>query len=120
MATAHPLKVLGAPGSPYSRKLRAVLRFRRIPHLWILRGSKDEGEVPEIRVRLMPVLVFPGPEGRYDAGLRGKLNVGYPAGATAYFRYLDEWRHSGVFEGLEFRAATQNAVLGQREEEIYG
>jgi hypothetical protein len=30
MATAHPLKVLGAPGSPYSRKLRAALRFRRL------------------------------------------------------------------------------------------
>ncbi|HTX50348.1 MAG TPA: NAD(P)/FAD-dependent oxidoreductase [Caulobacteraceae bacterium] len=29
--------------------------------------------------------------------------VGYPAGATAYFRYLDEWRRSGAFEGLEFR-----------------
>jgi len=62
----HPLKILGMPGSPYSRKLRAVLRFRRIPHLWILRGSRDEGEVPELPVRLMPVLVFPGPEGRYD------------------------------------------------------
>jgi glutathione S-transferase len=62
----HPLRLLGAPGSPYSRKLRAVLRYRRIPHLWILRGSKDEGRVPEIPVRLMPVLVFPGPEGRYD------------------------------------------------------
>jgi glutathione S-transferase len=62
----RPLKLLGAPGSPYSRKLRAVLRFRRIPHLWILRGSKDEGRVPEIPVRLIPVLVFPGPEGRYD------------------------------------------------------
>jgi glutathione S-transferase len=64
--TPRPLKLLGAPGSPYSRKLRAVLRFRRIPHLWILRGSKDEGRVPEIPVRLIPVLVFPGPEGRYD------------------------------------------------------
>ena len=64
--TAHPLRLLGVPGSPYSRKLRAVLRFRRIPHLWILRGSKDEGRVPELPVRLMPVLVFPGPEGRYD------------------------------------------------------
>jgi cyclohexanone monooxygenase len=40
-----------------------------------------------------------------DAGLRAKLNVGHPAGATAYFRYLDEWRRSGVFEGLEFRGA---------------
>ena len=66
MRDSHPLKLIGVPGSPYSRKLRAVLRFRRIPHLWILRGSKDEGRVPETRVRLMPVLVFPGPEGHYD------------------------------------------------------
>jgi cation diffusion facilitator CzcD-associated flavoprotein CzcO len=39
-----------------------------------------------------------------DAGLRAKLNVGYPMGASAYFRHLDEWRSSGRFEGLEFRA----------------
>ena len=37
-----------------------------------------------------------------DSGLRGKLNVGYPAGAQAYFRYLDGWRASGRFEGLTF------------------
>ena len=29
--------------------------------------------------------------------------VGYPAGPTEYFRYLDRWRNSGEFEGLEFR-----------------
>ena len=56
MSSIQPLKLLGVPGSPYSRKLRAVLRFRRIPHLWILRGSKDEGRVPETPVRLMPLL----------------------------------------------------------------
>jgi len=38
-----------------------------------------------------------------DPGPRARLNVGYPAGATAYFRYLNEWRSSGRFEGLEFR-----------------
>jgi hypothetical protein len=38
-----------------------------------------------------------------DPGLRAKLNVGYPAGSSAYFRYLDAWRSSGRFDGLEFR-----------------
>jgi cation diffusion facilitator CzcD-associated flavoprotein CzcO len=38
-----------------------------------------------------------------DPGPRARLNVGYPAGPSAYFRYLDEWRKSGRFEGLEFR-----------------
>jgi cation diffusion facilitator CzcD-associated flavoprotein CzcO len=37
-----------------------------------------------------------------DPGPRARLNVGYPAGASAYFRYIDEWRRSGRFEGLEF------------------
>lgn len=31
------------------------------------------------------------------------LNVGYPAGAIAFFRYIAQWRESGNFEGLEFR-----------------
>ena len=37
-----------------------------------------------------------------DAGLAGRLNVGYPAGASAFFKYLAGWRDSGRFEGLRF------------------
>ncbi|MFT3726488.1 MAG: NAD(P)/FAD-dependent oxidoreductase [Terricaulis sp.] len=29
--------------------------------------------------------------------------VGYPAGPQAYFQYIDGWRNSGEFKGLEFR-----------------
>ena len=29
--------------------------------------------------------------------------VGYPGGAMAYFQYLDAWRTTGDFEGLDFR-----------------
>jgi cyclohexanone monooxygenase len=36
-------------------------------------------------------------------GDAAKYNVGYPAGAFAYFQYIDDWRRSGKFEGLEFR-----------------
>ncbi len=28
---------------------------------------------------------------------------GYPSGPNAYFRYIDDWRRSGSFDGLEFR-----------------
>jgi cyclohexanone monooxygenase len=37
-------------------------------------------------------------------GRRGLLNSsGYPEGPVAYFRYIDEWRTNGEFEGIEFR-----------------
>jgi len=38
-----------------------------------------------------------------EPGMAAKLAVGYPAGASAYFRYLETWRNSGAFEGLAFR-----------------
>ncbi len=41
-------------------------------------------------------------EGR-EPGPAAKLYVGHPAGAMAYFKYIDEWRRSGQFEGLAFR-----------------
>ncbi|MGA7758451.1 MAG: NAD(P)/FAD-dependent oxidoreductase [Ilumatobacteraceae bacterium] len=42
-------------------------------------------------------------EGR-PAGRRGRLNsMGYPEGPVAYFQYIDAWRRSGDFDGLEFR-----------------
>ncbi len=37
-------------------------------------------------------------------GRKERLNgSGYPEGPVAYFTYIDEWRTSGRFEGLEFR-----------------
>jgi cation diffusion facilitator CzcD-associated flavoprotein CzcO len=37
-------------------------------------------------------------------GRREKLNMsGYPEGPVAYFAYIDEWRTSGEFTGVEFR-----------------
>jgi cyclohexanone monooxygenase len=38
-----------------------------------------------------------------DPGPAAKHNVGYPQGAMAYFQYIDRWRSSGDFEGLDFR-----------------
>jgi glutathione S-transferase len=64
-----PLKLVGAYGSPYSRKLRAVLRYRRIAHHWIVRGSREDHDLPEVPVALIPVLVFPGEDGAPDSAM---------------------------------------------------
>ncbi len=54
------IRIVGAPGSPYSRKLRAVLRYRRIPHAWLIRGSEAARALPRPRVDLLPQLIPPG------------------------------------------------------------
>ena len=38
-----------------------------------------------------------------EPGPRGNWLSGYPEGPSAYFEYIDRWRTSGDFEGLEFR-----------------
>ncbi len=63
---SNPLRIVGAPGSPYSRKLRAVLRYRRIPHRWVVRGTLADRDTPKTAVELMPVLVVPGRGGAGD------------------------------------------------------
>jgi hypothetical protein len=36
---------------------------------------------------------------------------GYPAGALAFFEFIDRWRAAGTYEGLQFRAVSDDAVL---------
>ena len=61
-----PYKILGAPGSPYSRKLRSILRYRRIPFTWANRNSKEDNNTPKVPVNLLPVLVIPNENGEYS------------------------------------------------------
>src|SRR5271163_2122494 len=60
------LKLVGGFGSPYSRKMRAVLRYRRVAFTWIMRGSAEDVGIPEVPVALIPEIDFPGENGRRD------------------------------------------------------
>src|SRR6185295_7513378 len=53
----QPIRIVGAVGSPYSRKLRAVLRYRRIPHQWVNQGSPESRSLPQPKVQLLPQLI---------------------------------------------------------------
>ena len=47
----------GVPGSPYTRKMLALLRFRRIPYRLIL-GSREIPGFPKPKVSLLPTFYF--------------------------------------------------------------
>src|SRR5262249_35476494 len=63
----EPLRIVGAPGSPYSRKMRAVLRYRRIPYAWSAVGSPEAAKLPRPRVEIIPQLILPGADGTLEA-----------------------------------------------------
>ena len=64
------LRIIGAPGSPYSRKLRAVLRYRRIPYAWLQRGTPEARGLPRPKVELLPQLIRTGADGALDGAHR--------------------------------------------------
>jgi glutathione S-transferase len=64
MNSTLPLTLCGAFSSPYSLKMRAVLRYRQIPFTWVLRNSQWD-DLPPAPVPIIPVLAFPDDEGGY-------------------------------------------------------
>ncbi|MGH7815229.1 MAG: glutathione S-transferase N-terminal domain-containing protein [Candidatus Binataceae bacterium] len=111
----NQLKLVGGLGSPYSRKMRSVMRFRRIPFRWILRGSVDDVNIPAVAVQLIPVLVFPGDAGAPDAAMIDSTfqikrlesmflerSIIPPDSALAFLHeliedYADEWLTKAMF-----------------------
>lgn len=57
------LRLVGVGASPYTRKLRAALRYRRIPYRFVVMGSREAEALPDRPLPLVPYLVFPGPDG---------------------------------------------------------
>ena len=57
----------GAPGSPYTRKMLAVLRYRRLPYRLLMQGSAAQQVLPQPKVSLLPTFYLPGPTGEVEA-----------------------------------------------------
>ena len=63
MRPEPPIVLAGQYGSPYTLKMRAVLRYRHIPFRWVLRDSKWD-DLPDPPVRIIPVIAYPAADGR--------------------------------------------------------
>jgi len=53
----------GAPGSPYTRKMLALLRYRQIPYRFLFMGDAAKLGWPQPKIRLLPTFYFPDGQG---------------------------------------------------------
>ncbi len=103
----------GVPGSPYTRKMLAVLRYRRLPYRLVL-ASHDAPGLPAAKVNLLPTFYFPDPDGELRAvtdssPILRRLEAEYPQRrvrprdpAMAFLDsliedYADEWLTKAMF-----------------------
>jgi glutathione S-transferase len=52
-------KLIGSTASPYAIKLRALLRYRRIPFDWVIMTTALRKQTEHLRPNLIPVLQYP-------------------------------------------------------------
>lgn len=107
------LLIQGAPGSPYTRKMLAVLRYKHIPYRYISREQAAAAGLPRPKLELLPTFYFPR-DGGYEAAVDStplirRLEQEYPARAilppdpvlgfldAVIEDYADEWLTKAMF-----------------------
>lgn len=104
MSGSDLVTLSGVPGSPYTRKMLAVLRYRRIPYRLIL-GSHGMQGLPQPKVSLLPTFYFPDAAGELQA----------VTDSTPIIRRLE-----GMFAGRSVRPANPALALIDAIFEDYG
>lgn len=101
----------GSPGSPYTRKMLALLRYRRIPYRYL---QSESPELPKPKVGLIPIFYFANEAGELTAEVDStpiirRLESEYPGRevipmdpVAAFINYLledygDEWLTKAMF-----------------------
>jgi glutathione S-transferase len=114
MTEPLPIALKGAPGSPYTRKMLAVLRYRRIPYRFLVGDQAEAMGMPSPKVSLLPTFYFPDGRGELEAVVDStpiirRLEEEYPERAVVpaepvcrFLDYLiedyaDEWLTKAMF-----------------------
>jgi glutathione S-transferase len=106
-----PYRVFGSELSPYSVKVRSYLRYKRIPHEWIVRSSANQEEFQRLaKLPLIPLVVTPEGDALQDSTpiieqleRRHPEPPVHPPDALRAFlsalieEYADEWGNKPMF-----------------------
>jgi len=110
----QPLKLKGVPGSPYTRKMLAYLRYRHIRYELLIGDQNNKDGLPEAKVQLLPTFYLPDADGKLEAvvdstPLIRRFEAEIPGRATLpedpvlnFLNYLiedyaDEWLTKAMF-----------------------
>ncbi|MBD3646407.1 MAG: glutathione S-transferase N-terminal domain-containing protein, partial [Pseudomonadales bacterium] len=114
MAINQPVQFKGAPGSPYTRKMLAYLRYRHIGYEFLIGNQADDMGLPQPKVSLLPTFYLPNEQGELEAvvdstPLIRRFEAEFPERKTipdhpvlAFINYLiedyaDEWLTKAMF-----------------------
>jgi glutathione S-transferase len=123
-------RLIGSTASPYAIKLRALMRYRRIPFDWVIMTKALRKQIKHLRPNLIPVLQYPDGTFRGDStALAYDLEARHPERsvipvdrAVAFVCDLledlaDEWAVKPLFLNLaafEPHVGMSNYLFGSR------